>query len=81
MPVMKMTQFLLTPGDQKMPMLMELLRTCATEEDWEKVSNMSVKEVNRILKSWMDLSSRSSAEHDVEDGVELEDDEYEDDDE
>jgi hypothetical protein len=81
MPVMKMTTFLLTPSDQKMPALMDMLQTCATREDWDKISNMTVKEVNRILKRWMDLSSRSSLEAQVrEDMDDLDDDEYEDDD-
>jgi hypothetical protein len=78
MPVMRMKDFLLTPGDQKMPVLMDIMELCVSTEDRNKISSMSVKEVNRILKKWMDLSSRPSAQ-DILD--ELADDEYEEDEE
>jgi len=57
MPMMQMRQFMLTPGDKKMVVLMDILQLCLiNNEDWDKISVMPIKEVNRLIKAWMEMS-------------------------
>ena len=64
MPMMQMRQFMMTPGDKKMVVLMDILQLCLINpNDWDKISVMPIKEVNRLIKNWMDLSDGSSVIH------------------
>jgi hypothetical protein len=57
MPMMQMRQFMLTPGDKKMVVLMDILQLCLiNNDDWDKISVMPIKEVNRLIKAWMEMS-------------------------
>jgi predicted SnoaL-like aldol condensation-catalyzing enzyme len=68
MPMMQMRQFMMTPGDKKMVVLMDILQLCLiNHEDWDKISVMPIKEVNRLIKAWMDMSDGKSAIFDEED--------------
>ena len=62
MPMMQMREFMLTPGDKKMTVLMDILQLCLiNHEDWDKISVMPIKEVNRLIKAWMDMSDGKAA--------------------
>ena len=68
MPMMQMRQFMLTPGDKKMVVLMDILQLCLiNNEDWDKISVMPIKEVNRLIKAWMQMSDEKDAIFDDED--------------
>ena len=57
MPMMQMREFMLSPGDRKMTVLMDILQLCLiNNEDWDKISVMPIKEVNRLIKTWMQMS-------------------------
>lgn len=74
MPMMQMREFMLTPGDRKMTVLMDILQLCLINpSDWDKISVMPIKEVNRLIKAWMDMSD-GKAEPFIE-GEDEEDDE------
>jgi len=61
MPMMQMRQFMMTPGDRKMVVLMDILQLCLINpSDWDKISVMPIKEVNRLIKNWMELSDGNS---------------------
>jgi hypothetical protein len=72
MPMMQMRQFMLTPGDKKMVVLMDILQLCLiNNEDWDKISVMPIKEVNRLIKAWMEMSDgKTSIFEDDEDDEE-----------
>lgn len=66
--MMQMRQFMLTPGDKKMVVLMDILQLCLiNNEDWDKISIMPIKEVNRLIKAWMEMSDGKDAIFDDED--------------
>jgi hypothetical protein len=68
MPMMQMRQFMLTPGDKKMVVLMDILQLCLiNNEDWDKISVMPIKEVNRLIKAWMEMSDGKNSIFDDED--------------
>ncbi len=73
MPMLQMRQFMMTPGDKKMVVLMDILQLCLINpNDWDKISVMPIKEVNRLIKSWMDLSDGNPQAYDEEDEEENE---------
>ena len=66
--MMQMRQFMLTPGDKKMVVLMDILQLCLiNNEDWDKISVMPIKEVNRLIKAWMEMSDGKNSIFDDED--------------
>jgi hypothetical protein len=67
MPMLQMRQFMMTPGDKKMVVLMDILQLCLINpNDWDKISVMPIKEVNRLIKNWMDLSDGNSGVYNEE---------------
>jgi len=67
MPMLQMRQFMMTPGDKKMVVLMDILQLCLINpSDWDKISVMPIKEVNRLIKNWMALSDNNSGEQEDE---------------
>lgn len=57
-PVTQMRDFMLAPGELKMIAMAEIIQMCLVNpEDWDrKFDLMSVKEMNRFIKQWMQIS-------------------------
>ena len=50
-----------------MVVLMDILQLCLINpNDWDKISVMPIKEVNRLIKNWMDLSDGNSGVYNEE---------------
>ena len=57
-PMTQMREFMLAPGELKMIAMAEIIQMCLVNpEDWDKKFDlMSVKEMNRFIKQWMQIS-------------------------
>jgi hypothetical protein len=61
-PMTQMREFMLAPGELKMIAMAEIIQICLVNpEDWDKKFDlMSVKETNRFIKQWMQISGDMS---------------------
>ena len=61
-PMTQMREFMLAPGELKMVAMAEIVQMCLVNpEDWDKKFDlMSVKEMNRFIKQWMQISGDMS---------------------
>jgi hypothetical protein len=57
-PMTQMRDFMMAPGELKMIAMAEMIQICLVDpEDWDrKFDLMSVKELNRFIKQWMQIS-------------------------
>ena len=62
-PMTQMRDFMMAPGELKMIAMAEMIQICLVDpEDWDrKFELMSVKEMNRFIKQWMQISGDLSA--------------------
>lgn len=63
MPMQQMTKFMTAPNETRMATMVDFIKMCLVNpSDWEKISDLPVKKLNRIIQSWMVGSSTSSSE-------------------
>ena len=54
MPMQQMKKFMLSPGEQRMTHMFDFLQICLVNpSDWDKISTLPVKKLNRIIQQWM----------------------------
>ena len=72
-PMTQMRDFMMAPGELKMVAIAEIIQICLVNpEDWDrKFDLMSVKEMNRLVKQWMQISGDMSRLDGDEDEEEL----------
>lgn len=61
-PMTQMRDFMLAPGELKMLAMADIIQMCLVDpDDWDrKFDLMSVKEMNRFIKQWMQISGDMS---------------------
>lgn len=62
MPMGQMREFMMTPNDLKMLAMTEMIHMCLVNpEEWEgKLELLSVRDMNRLIKQWMQISGDMS---------------------
>jgi hypothetical protein len=57
-PMTHMRDFMMAPGEMKMIAMAEIIQMCLVDpDDWDnKLEIMSVKDMNRLIKQWMQIS-------------------------
>jgi len=61
-PLIQMQEIMDSPGEGRVLLMVDALQLCLVNpEDWDnKMSSMSMKELNRIMQQWMSISNRLS---------------------
>jgi hypothetical protein len=63
MPMQQMKKFMLSPGEQRMTHMFDFLQICLVNpDDWDKISSLPVKKINKIIQAWMAGSDSDSKE-------------------
>ena len=58
LPMSQMAKFMSAPGEERMMQMFEFLQLCAVNpEDWEKIADLPVRKLNRIIQQWMSASN------------------------
>jgi hypothetical protein len=61
MPMQQMKKFMTSPGEQRMTHMFDFLQICLVNPtDWDKISTLPVKKLNKIIQQWMSGSSEES---------------------
>jgi hypothetical protein len=63
MPMQQMKKFMTSPGEQRMTHMFDFLQICLVDpNDWDRISSLPVKKINRIIQQWMAGSDSDSKE-------------------
>ncbi len=63
MPMQQMKKFMTSPGEQRMTHMFDFLQICLVDPtDWDRISSLPVKKINRIIQQWMAGSDSDSKE-------------------
>jgi hypothetical protein len=63
MPMQQMKKFMLSPGEQRMTHMFDFLQICLVDpNDWDRISSLPVKKINKIIQQWMAGSDSDSKE-------------------
>jgi hypothetical protein len=58
LPMSQMAKFMSAPGEERMMQMFEFLQLCVVNpEDWEKIADLPVRKLNRIIQQWMSESN------------------------